>query len=169
MWPGPTLAIGDEDLGDDGAQMGSVAGVRVVSDRAVYVRLPDAPTSARVARRRVADVLLGQVDADTVYTAQMLVSEVVTNALCHAAPERAGSRELNLRIGVLPEDRLLRVELSDPEPLASSTTIAPPVAAPGALPEGGRGLHLVSACAKQWGVSPSPHGKSVWFELDLAP
>jgi hypothetical protein len=32
----------------------------------------------------------------------------------------------------------------------------------------GRGLSLVDALASEWGVHPSPPGKTVWFELRLA-
>ncbi len=31
--------------------------------------------------------------------------------------------------------------------------------------EGGRGLLLIAACAKDWGVKNWPDGRSVWAEL----
>ncbi len=41
-----------------------------------------------------------------------------------------------------------------PEPQPPSTTR-----------EGGRGLLIVSALAKAWGIDPAPGGKVVWAEL----
>ncbi len=143
--------------------------VRVVSDGDVRVRLPDAATSPRMARRVVADALSGRAEPDVTYTAELLVSEIVTNALRHASPELAGSRQLHLRVTLRLSDRIVRVEVTDPAWRAMSVPAARTVTTPGPLAESGRGLGLVAAYAKEWGVTPHPGGKSVWFELELAP
>jgi len=84
----------------------------------------------------------------------LLVSEVVTNAVEHAAPP------LLLRIDVTPEATRVEVKdrarklpiLRDPEPTEG----------------GGRGIRFVNDLATRWGTEPprGPDGlKTVWFEV----
>jgi len=83
-------------------------------------------------------------------TAELLVSELVCNALRHAA----GPLRLTL-------ERLsdLRCVVSD----GASQPIRPTEAGP--EDESGRGLVLVSTLAARWGCQYGSDGKSVWFEL----
>ncbi|GAA0671350.1 SpoIIE family protein phosphatase [Kitasatospora atroaurantiaca] len=84
--------------------------------------------------------------------AELMVSELVTNALLHAeAPRR-------LR---LFRDRTLTVEVAD------SGGQAPRVRSSAEEDEGGRGMHLVSELAHRWGTRPTKEGKVVWAELEL--
>jgi anti-sigma regulatory factor (Ser/Thr protein kinase) len=87
-------------------------------------------------------------------TATLLVSELVTNSLQHAAGP-IGVRLLR------PENlpRILLVEVSDPLP-------DPPHEHP-VRPddESGRGLHLVASASRRWGTRTDNTGKTVWFEL----
>jgi len=91
-------------------------------------------------------------------TIELLVSEVVTNAVGHA---RSGGEMV---ITCLPDG--LRVEVSD----RGSGEVAPRVAGPEDVT--GRGMAIVAALAARWGV----HGenpdtgwfKTVWFEVDAA-
>ncbi|MGA4845676.1 SpoIIE family protein phosphatase [Streptomyces sp. G5(2025)] len=86
-------------------------------------------------------------------TAELLVSELVTNVVRHA---RSGRLDLRLvRAGTL----LCEVEDDDP---ALPTLLS---AGPG--DEYGRGLRVVSTLAKEWGTSRTDSGKTVWFELPL--
>ncbi|MEU4000242.1 ATP-binding protein [Streptomyces fungicidicus] len=85
--------------------------------------------------------------------AELLTSELVTNALVHTDYEAV----LTATVG----PRGLRVEVRDfvahePRPRPRSTE------------EGthGRGLVLVESLADEWGVRRHRVGKSVWFELD---
>ncbi|MGW3625980.1 ATP-binding SpoIIE family protein phosphatase [Streptomyces sp. NPDC000880] len=86
--------------------------------------------------------------------AELLVSEVVTNALVH------GDSDVDMHVRRYPGR--VRVEVRDSDP-----HLALPVAFPLAddEAEGGRGLVIVSAMASSWGNSPSGRGKTVWFEL----
>ncbi|MGW0086242.1 ATP-binding SpoIIE family protein phosphatase [Streptomyces sp. NPDC003393] len=90
-------------------------------------------------------------------TAELLTSEVVTNALVH------GDSDVNVH--VRRYGTLLRVEVRDSDPRP-----AEPVTLPRAedQAEGGRGLLIVSALASAWGNSPSGRGKTVWFELEVS-
>ncbi|WP_457031773.1 SpoIIE family protein phosphatase [Kitasatospora sp. P5_F3] len=84
--------------------------------------------------------------------AELLVSELVTNALLHAdAPRR-------LR---LFRDRTLTVEVAD------SGGQAPRLRASAEEDEGGRGMHLVSELAHRWGTRQTKDGKVVWAEMEL--
>ncbi|MFG2955323.1 ATP-binding protein [Streptomyces sp. NPDC048291] len=87
--------------------------------------------------------------------AELLTSELVTNALVHT------DREAVLTAVVEPGQ--LRVEVRD------FVARRPRMCAPGSdTGDGthGRGLVLVDAFADAWGVQPHEVGKSVWFELD---
>ncbi|GGN32457.1 ATP-binding protein [Streptomyces fuscichromogenes] len=85
--------------------------------------------------------------------AELLTSELVTNALVHT------DREAVLTAVVEPSQ--LRVEVRD------FVSRRPRMRAPD-TDDGthGRGLVLVDAFADAWGVLPHEVGKSVWFELD---
>ncbi|MFJ8788727.1 SpoIIE family protein phosphatase [Streptomyces sp. NPDC102462] len=85
--------------------------------------------------------------------AQLLLSEVVTNALVHA------DSDVDLRVRRYPHYLRVEVRDSDPHPAIN-------VGRPGeAQAEGGRGMMIVSTLASAWGNSPSGRGKTVWFEL----
>ncbi|MCG7206434.1 MULTISPECIES: ATP-binding protein [Streptomyces] len=85
--------------------------------------------------------------------AELLTSELVTNALVHT------DREAVLTAVVEPDQ--LRVEVRD------FVTRRPRLCAPD-TGDGthGRGMVLVDSLADAWGVQAHDVGKSVWFELD---
>ena len=106
-----------------------------------------------VARRAVREYLRSQRQV-VVETAELLTSELVTNALVH------GGGDTTLVVDV--DDERIRVEVID---LDAGLNLAPldvDVTA-----EHGRGLTIVGRLARAWGVEPRPRGKAVWFELDL--
>ncbi|GAA2749531.1 SpoIIE family protein phosphatase [Kitasatospora cinereorecta] len=114
--------------------------------------LPAEPTAVSRARRLVRGTLADWSMEQLTDTAELLVSELVTNSVRYA------SAPIGVRLTL--GDRLL-VEISDPLP-------DPPrerQAAEG--DEGGRGLELVSRLALHWGARAEGMGKVVWFELDL--
>lgn len=108
------------------------------------------PREVARARRLVRDRLLEWGLPQTVETAQLLVSEVVTNAVQHAGGGRVGLR-------VVRTDALL-FEVTDDEPGL------PAMLATGPYDESGRGLRVVSRLAREWGASATGHRKTVWFE-----
>ncbi|KQX61280.1 SpoIIE family protein phosphatase [Streptomyces sp. Root1310] len=84
------------------------------------------------------------------FTAELVVSELVTNAI------RYGQPPIRLR---LIHDRALLCEVSD----GSSTT--PHLRRARVFDEGGRGLLLVAQLAEHWGTRHARRGKTVWAEL----
>jgi DNA-binding NarL/FixJ family response regulator len=117
----------------------------------ISTALPAAASSPRAARALVRD-MLGEEETSLVETVELLVSELVTNAIVHAssAPrvEADFARE-QVRVAVYDDDPT-PPRLRDPD---------------GERP-GGRGLHLLDGLASRWGTEASGAGKVVWFELD---
>jgi anti-sigma regulatory factor (Ser/Thr protein kinase) len=82
---------------------------------------------------------------------ELAASELVTNAVIHAG----GIVELMLR--QMP-DRL-RLEVADTGDQGEVRRIAEDDAT------GGRGLLILDALAREWGVREHPHGKAVWADF----
>jgi anti-sigma regulatory factor (Ser/Thr protein kinase) len=99
-------------------------------------------------------------DRDVLETAELVLSELVTNALRVRVPP---DRQVGVRIAYSPEDGLLRLEVSD----AGEGT--PRVRHPAEDDTGGRGLLLVDALTHRWGVRERCVGKTVWAELKAPP
>jgi hypothetical protein len=112
--------------------------------------LPSDPVACRRARIAIRAVLADWQLEHLTHTAELLVSELVGNALLHTdgplqlTVERRqglrcrvedGSRKLPRRRSAAPDD------------------------------EHGRGLELVHLMSSEWGVEQTREGKSVWFEL----
>ncbi|MET9502075.1 SpoIIE family protein phosphatase [Streptomyces sp. NPDC006622] len=85
--------------------------------------------------------------------AELMVSEVVTNAVRHSH-----GRPVALRL-VRGDALLCEVDDDDHE--------LPTLLSAGPGDEFGRGLSVVSALAREWGTSRNAVGKSVWFEVAL--
>ena len=119
------------------------------------------PQSARDARRWAAQVCLDLGRPDLVGSAELAVSELVTNALLHATPP--------IRLSVHGNADHPRFEVSD-------GSVAPPVPRPRGAVEDldgdlgdhlstiGRGLAIVAMSSVAWGAYIQPEGKTVWFE-----
>jgi anti-sigma regulatory factor (Ser/Thr protein kinase) len=114
------------------------------------LELPASPSAAPLARRFSRRALRGCPDA-VIDVAQLLVTELVTNAVVHT-----GSAPI-IRVDVDPGG--VRVAVHD-----NSRTI-PRVQRPSDETDGGRGLFLVEALATSWGSSETENGKLIWFAL----
>ncbi|MFJ9840363.1 SpoIIE family protein phosphatase [Kitasatospora sp. NPDC101155] len=86
--------------------------------------------------------------------AELLTSELITNALVHAGSPT------QLRLFC---NRVLTVEVAD------RGSEAPRIRRAHTEDEGGRGIHLVNELAHRWGTRRTRDGKVVWFELELPP
>ena len=106
-----------------------------------------------VARRAIATWLLER-GCRTGDDAVLVLSELVTNAIVHAA---AGCT-----VEVRHRDDLLRLEVRDRSPQAPVMRLVGP------SDVGGRGLHVVDAVAEAWGWEPTADGKRVWAIVHAA-
>ncbi|MDT0308837.1 ATP-binding protein, partial [Streptomyces sp. DSM 44917] len=125
-----------------------------IDDAALAFRLPALDRSVRVARARTREALAGWgLSAPAVENAELVVSELVTNAVLHTGSQAV---VCTLRAG----EGLVRVEVADqrttaPHPPGGSARAR----AARAEDERGRGLILVEALSTAWGVSPGPDGR----------
>ncbi|MDQ4054734.1 MAG: PAS domain S-box protein [Actinomycetota bacterium] len=109
------------------------------------------PSSVHAARRIVREALTLARRDDLVDAAQLLVSEMVTNALVHAGTP------IDLRVSI--EGGGLRVEVTD------GSTQPPVPRSYGPMAGTGRGLRLLEQLVDRWGTLAHEDGKTVWFEL----
>ncbi|WP_189135000.1 SpoIIE family protein phosphatase [Wenjunlia tyrosinilytica] len=146
------LATLDTHHGEDDIAL-LMARIQALSDDVVGDwTLPPSPTSVARARE-LSRARLGDWGLDgLVDTTELLVSELVTNALRH------GEGDIRLRLLL---DRTLVCEVWD------AGLVQPRRRRARDTDEGGRGLQLVSLLADGWGSRRTPLGKTVWFELSL--
>ncbi|MEU4225920.1 ATP-binding protein [Nonomuraea sp. NPDC026600] len=154
-WNGDTslwdrLKAGVQRLGELATGSGQMAGEPLAS----WWLSPSMSTVPRVRRLTRARLAAWGLD-EQVEVAELLVSEIVTNALRHAP----GPYRLTLSV----TDGLLRGEVED----AGNAPLHVHHARPG--DEQGRGLYMIDLLACCWGSESTPEGKTVWFELPTRP
>jgi hypothetical protein len=103
--------------------------------------------------RRLASVLDGRDYGDVVADAAIIASELVTNAVS------AGSSLIELFLGL--NDTSIRIEVLDD----AGGDVVPSRPAP--TDPKGRGLMIVAALARDWGVESDHHVKHVWAEIAI--
>jgi DNA-binding NarL/FixJ family response regulator len=111
------------------------------------------PASAGRARAFARETMSsgGADDHELVETVQLLLSELVTNAIVHARSEPTVAIQLLA-------DRV-HIEIVDD----TTADVRPRTAR--ADEESGRGLGIVETLAQAWGTTPLPGGKVVWFDV----
>ncbi|MFG2525864.1 SpoIIE family protein phosphatase [Streptomyces sp. NPDC048527] len=122
-------------------------------DQVASWTLRGAPEAASEARRLTAGRLSAWGLDDLQHTTELVVSELVTNAV------RYSDGPIGLR---LIRDRTLICEVSD----TSST--APQLRHAEEDDESGRGLFITSRLTQRWGTRPARRGKTIWAELSLS-
>jgi GAF domain-containing protein/anti-sigma regulatory factor (Ser/Thr protein kinase) len=116
------------------------------------LRLEPVVQSTPMARHWIIEHL-GEVPSEVAACAALLTSELVTNAVLHAATP------LSVTLHLLA-DRI-RVDVAD------GSSVVPSVKDYGNEAATGRGLTLFNTLASAWGVQPAVGGKIVWFELPV--
>lgn len=107
------------------------------------------PEEVTAARRFVRESLSGE-ETELVDAAELMASELTSNCVRHAGTAFDVSVQVR---------EVIRVEVcdsggGDPRPLS-----------PGPEEPSGRGLMIVQALSRSWGVEPAGDGKKVWFTL----
>ncbi len=116
-------------------------------------QLPDNARAPALARAFLRDAACETHHARVVDEAELLVSELVTNAVLHGAPPITMRVECDGSNG-------LRVSVTDNNPQPAQVRQAGPA------DESGRGMRLVDVISDDWGVEPRTGvGKDVWFRL----
>ena len=117
-------------------------------------RLPAVPSSARLARALVKEACVAWRVDELVTEAQILVTELVGNAVQYAGGD--------VGVVIRRTENLLHLGVYDRSPVAPVLGTPDP-----AVAESGRGLVLVDAIAAAWGDLPAGGGKLVWATLGL--
>ncbi len=137
--------------------MGSPTGWGKVGVELVAALSAD-PGQVAVARRLLRGYLCDHcrdADPDDLDIPVLLASELVTNAIVHAAtPLELHAQSLGCGVRVEVHDGVNRPPVLEPQSDSNTSS------------EHGRGLFLVAALADRWGWDGYASGKSVWFELD---
>ncbi|MGW6564759.1 PAS domain-containing protein [Streptomyces sp. NPDC054975] len=119
-----------------------------VADREIEQELTSVAEARHWAVRRLEEWGL----AETAFAVELIVSELVTNAV------RYGTPPIRLRLIRNPADHTVTSEISD------SGGAAPQLRRARAADEGGRGLFISGELSERWGVRWSDEGKTVWTE-----
>ncbi|MFF2149313.1 SpoIIE family protein phosphatase [Kitasatospora sp. NPDC058190] len=114
--------------------------------------VPDDFAAVSRIRNACSDQLTAWGLEELTFTAELILSELITNAL------RYGAQPVRVR---MLRDTSLVCEVSD----ASST--APHLRYAATMDEGGRGLFLVAQLAERWGTRYTARGKIIWSEQPL--
>ena len=123
------------------------------TDACARVTLPQLARSAAVARTLLVRLVLLWDSSADVDAGQLLLSEMVGNAVLHARTAQVG-------VAVTRTGEVVRVHVLDDDP-----TLPRDPREQGPAAESGRGMSLVAMLAPRWGVRRTPTGKTVWFDL----
>jgi anti-sigma regulatory factor (Ser/Thr protein kinase) len=123
--------------------------------------LPFTASSVGVARRHlVSDLIEAGVRAPAVTDAALVVSELLSNALQHAAPLPGSC----IRVAWDLDSDSVRVSVSD-----GGGSTRPELGQPTATTTGGRGLRIVARLSRRWGTLCDDEGTTVWAEVLVMP
>jgi anti-sigma regulatory factor (Ser/Thr protein kinase) len=153
--PSPAAPLPTEDS-RGAAQPAAVACPARTGDPAAgEVRLTSRPESAATARRLALAVVRSWGLPHLAETVELLVSELVGNAVRHTGAGTFGLR-MHCRRGCV------RVEVRDPSRALPCLMPVRP------MDVSGRGLFLVDELSDRWGVDLQARGKTTWFELRVS-
>ena len=117
--------------------------------------MPAEPASVREARSWLGSLALDLVRESKRNDLDIVMSEVVSNAVRHGEP---GGR---LRLAATPKSEFLCVQVTDQGP-----GLAPSPRAMAPDEHGGFGLFIVEQLTRRWGVTREDRHTRVWFEFD---
>src|SRR5580658_3199918 len=156
-------------------------------------QFPAEPIRVSEARRLAHETFMSWgMDMEQADLTCLLVSEVVTNVVLHAAVSPTPRHELVLEgagagpLGLIGDWEIAPFEDGLGTPAGKDFTLRlrrgheavwvevfdadlrlPRIRSAGESDEGGRGLYLVDQLATRWGSRPTKDGKAVWFEMPI--
>ncbi|HSZ49405.1 MAG TPA: SpoIIE family protein phosphatase [Streptosporangiaceae bacterium] len=156
-------------------------------------QFPAEPIRVSEARRLAHETFMSWgMDMEQADLTCLLVSEVVTNVVLHAAVSPTPRHELVLEgagagpLGLIGDWEIAPFEDGLGTPAGKDFTLRlrrgheavwvevfdadlrlPRIRSAGESDEGGRGLYLVDQLASRWGSRPTKDGKAVWFEMPI--
>ncbi|MGA5337487.1 SpoIIE family protein phosphatase [Streptomyces cellulosae] len=140
-----------EEPGDDVALL--LARTRALGAGQVAARdVAKDPGEVAVVRKWALDLLSAWGLDDISFVTELVVSELVTNAIRYGEPP--------IRVRLI-RDRTLICEVTD------SSSTSPHLRRAHAFDEGGRGLLLVAQLTQRWGCRQADGGKTIWAEQAL--
>lgn len=113
------------------------------------------PASVREARGWLAGVAIALLDESRRHDLQLVMTEIVSNAICH------GGSAGQLHLAATPKPEFLCVQVTDDGP-----GLAPRPRAMTSDENGGFGLFIVEQLTRRWGVTRENNHTRVWFEFD---
>ena len=113
------------------------------------------PASVTKARRWLSGLATGLVDESRHGDLLLVMTEVVTNAVCH------GGHGGRLLLAATPKPEFLCVQVTDDGP-----GLVPRPGAMASDENGGFGLFIVEQLTRRWGVTRENDTTRVWFEFD---
>ncbi len=123
--------------------------------------LPFTASSVGVARRRlVSDLIAADIYDSAICDIALVISELFSNALRHAAPLPGSTIRIAWRI----DADSVQVSVSD-----GGGPTAPELGEPTQAATGGRGLRIVEKLSRRWGTSVGDEGSTVWAEVPVRP
>lgn len=133
-------------------------------ERSWCVVVPHHPSGARLARHRIAVELSGVVPPDLLGDVVAVLAELVGNAVRHAEPLPGAVVRVAWRVRPTNDGPLVQIRVTD-----GGAADPPQIRLTEPTATDGRGLHIVTALANQWGVERDGLGQSVWAEFAPAP
>lgn len=115
----------------------------------------DPASAAHVRHQIAADLCSHSVTPDSVDDVVLVASELVGNAITHAAAQG----ELDVAWDILGDSVIIRVSDSSQE--------LPKARQPDPTATSGRGLSIIAALADEWGVLDAACGKQVWARVPV--
>jgi PAS domain S-box-containing protein len=115
--------------------------------------IPADPSLVAPVRKQVVEQLSSWALLEASFTAELVVSELVTNAIRYGSPP--------IRLRLIHDASTLICEVSD------TSHTAPHLRRARTWDEGGRGLLLVAQLTQRWGSRHTAEGKTIWAELGL--
>ncbi|MFC7326139.1 ATP-binding protein [Marinactinospora rubrisoli] len=129
------------------------------------VLLPHVPSSVTAARQRLcADLRARGVRGSVVEDAALIVSELLSNALRHAAPLPPPFPPETVQVSwqLVLDGGWVEISVCD-----GGAETLPRVAYPSAAAQGGRGLGIVQRLAAKWGTEVDDTTTTVWAVVEL--